>query len=105
MESGYPSPDTSFEKNWAVTHPPRVPPHSPKDLRHLINAGQKIAAWKEKCQENEKKRRIVKVKADLKKLQGSDAEDTSNPKPDAEEEAQEHEEEAQEHDDEANPEF
>ena len=22
----YPSPDTSFEKNWEITHPPRVPP-------------------------------------------------------------------------------
>ena len=85
---------------WAVTHPPRVPPHSPKDLRHLINAGQKIAAWKEKCQENEKKCRIVKLQAQLKNLQGSDAEDTSKPKPDAEDEAQE-----QEDPDEANPEF
>ena len=107
----YPSPDTSFEKNWAVTHPPRVPPHAAKDLRHLINAGHKINAWKEKCRANETKWRIVKLKADIKKLQGADAESTSAEKTDAEEapkedvQSQEHENEDRDQDDEANQEF
>ena len=78
LGSDYPSLDTSFEENWEITHPPRVPPQPAKDLRHLLNAAQKIEAWKEKCRDNETKRRIAKLKADIQRIQGSDAENNNN---------------------------
>ena len=61
-------PDTSFENNWAESHLPRVPPRSPSDLRHLINQGKKIQAWKEKSKANERKWRIIQLKEKLDKL-------------------------------------
>ena len=85
----YPSPDTSFEENWEITHPPRDPPQPAKDLRHLLNAAQKIEAWKEKCRDNAIKRRIAKLKVDIERLQGSNAEKNNNVANEAPEKAEE----------------
>ena len=74
----YPSPNSSFEENWEITHPPRVPPYDAKDLRHLVNLAKKLEAWKEDCREKARKRRIAKVKADIIRIQGPDTEESNN---------------------------
>lgn len=77
-------------------------------MRHLLNLAQKLEAWKEKCRENETKRRIAKLKADIIRIQGPDAENNNEQKTDAEDEVvQQEQEQEKDNDDveETNEEF
>ena len=65
----YPSPNSSFDEGWEIAHPPRDPPYPATDLRHLVNFGKKLEAWKEDCRKKALKRKIVKIKADLVRLE------------------------------------
>ena len=78
LGNDYPSPNSSFEENWEITHPPRDPPYPAKDLRHLVNLAKKLEAWKEDCRKKALKRKIAKIKADLVRLQGPEAEESNN---------------------------